>query len=175
MRQGHYKGEMPGAFSFRKALALLMEGVPPHRSFTDLKRPHSAVPEPQRPLRPDAADNGDWHPTRSSDPLPGGVDSARRTQAVPPTAMAPISAKACCHRSAGTANRARPRRKLRAPGGALCRRPLAGLCRRRAGRAQRAGVASTAHRDHQKSRAREVHHDVAGDLVMPADRDALGR
>jgi hypothetical protein len=28
---GHYKGESPAAVSFRKALALLMEAVPPNK------------------------------------------------------------------------------------------------------------------------------------------------
>jgi CubicO group peptidase (beta-lactamase class C family) len=31
VRMGHYKGEGPGALSFRKALALLMEAVPAKR------------------------------------------------------------------------------------------------------------------------------------------------
>ena len=65
-----------------------MEAVPAHRSFTDLKLSRAAVPEPQLSLQPDAAESGGWHPVRSAVPIPGGIDNARRTQAVPPTAKA---------------------------------------------------------------------------------------
>jgi hypothetical protein len=57
---------------------------------------------PQLSLAAGAAGNSDLAPAASPVPLSGGFGSASRTQAVAPTATAPITANACCHSSAGT-------------------------------------------------------------------------
>ena len=64
---------------------------------------------PQLSLAAGAAGNSDRAPAASPRPVSGGTASARRAQAVAPTATAPMSAKACCHSSAGTPICARPR------------------------------------------------------------------
>src|SRR6266851_4781258 len=64
---------------------------------------------PQLSLAADAAGHGDLTPASSPAPVSGGTASARRAQAVAPTATAPKSANARCHSSAGTPSWARPR------------------------------------------------------------------
>ena len=64
---------------------------------------------PQLSLAADATGNGDLKPAPSPGPVSGGIDSAMRTHAVPPTAIAPIRAKAFCHISADAPICARPR------------------------------------------------------------------
>src|SRR5579871_2462517 len=63
---------------------------------------------PQLSVAAEAAGNGDLKPAPSPAPVSGGLESARRVQAVMPAAIAPMSANTRCHGPDGTPSCARP-------------------------------------------------------------------